>query len=90
MAIAPSTTESTTKGQASGTTAHRATPRPSERHDACCRMSFAVVVWPLSSASSRAVRPLLVRSSVLAPACSRAHTHAPCPRWAAFVRAVWP
>eukprot|EP00964_Phaeocystis_antarctica_P077162 scaffold47815_cov67-Phaeocystis_antarctica.AAC.1 len=43
VAIAPSTTESTTKGQASGTTAqHRARPRPSERHDACCRMSFAV------------------------------------------------
>eukprot|EP00964_Phaeocystis_antarctica_P095628 scaffold62063_cov65-Phaeocystis_antarctica.AAC.8 len=45
-AIAPSTTESTTQGQASGTRAHRARPRPSERHDACCRMSSTVAVWP--------------------------------------------
>eukprot|EP00964_Phaeocystis_antarctica_P019301 scaffold10665_cov67-Phaeocystis_antarctica.AAC.4 len=55
MAIAPSTTESTIQDQASGTTAHKATPRPSERHDACCRMSSAVAVWPLSSASCRAL-----------------------------------
>eukprot|EP00964_Phaeocystis_antarctica_P010164 scaffold5570_cov69-Phaeocystis_antarctica.AAC.3 len=80
-AIAPSTTESTTQGQASGTsTAHRSTPRPSERHDACCRRSFAVVEWPWSSACRRAVKPRSSSSSVLALARSRACTHASCPR----------
>eukprot|EP00964_Phaeocystis_antarctica_P111207 scaffold75514_cov83-Phaeocystis_antarctica.AAC.2 len=80
VAIAPSTTESTTQGQASGTTVqHRARPRPSERHDACCRMSFAVAVWPWDSAHCRALWLLPSRSSVLASARSRACTHASCP-----------
>eukprot|EP00964_Phaeocystis_antarctica_P109914 scaffold74319_cov72-Phaeocystis_antarctica.AAC.2 len=90
VAIVTSTTESTTQGQANRTTAHRARPRPSERHDVCCRMSFTVAVWPCSFASNKAVSPFLVRSSVLAPARSRACTHASCPCRAAFVRAVWP
>eukprot|EP00964_Phaeocystis_antarctica_P008295 scaffold4467_cov65-Phaeocystis_antarctica.AAC.3 len=90
-AIAPSTTESTTQGQASGTsTAHRSTPRPSERHDACCRRSFAVVEWPWSSACRRAVKPRSSSSSVLALARSRACTHASCPLPAAYIRAVPP
>eukprot|EP00964_Phaeocystis_antarctica_P088515 scaffold56327_cov68-Phaeocystis_antarctica.AAC.11 len=84
VAIAPSTTESTTKGQASGTRAqHRARPRPSERHDACCRMSSTVAVWPWYSACCRAVKPFSSSSSVLALARSRAFTHASCPLEAA-------
>eukprot|EP00964_Phaeocystis_antarctica_P043234 scaffold24790_cov53-Phaeocystis_antarctica.AAC.1 len=39
VAIAPSITQSTTHVQASG--AHRAKPRPSERHAACCWMRAA-------------------------------------------------
>eukprot|EP00964_Phaeocystis_antarctica_P072206 scaffold44129_cov61-Phaeocystis_antarctica.AAC.5 len=87
VAIAPSTIESTTQGQASGTRAHRATPRPSERHDVCCRMSSAVAMWPWSSACCRAVKPSSSSSSVLALASSRAFRHASCPRAAASIRA---
>eukprot|EP00964_Phaeocystis_antarctica_P019346 scaffold10687_cov53-Phaeocystis_antarctica.AAC.4 len=57
---------------------------------ACCRMSSAMVVWPLSSAHCRAVWPSLSSSSVLALARSRACTHASCPPEAAAIRAVRP
>ena len=87
VAIAPSTNESTTQDLMSGTTqdlmsgttVHRVTPRPSERHDACCRRSSVIAVWPCASAHCSAVLPRLSGSSVLAPAASRAFTHASCP-----------
>eukprot|EP00964_Phaeocystis_antarctica_P008037 scaffold4323_cov57-Phaeocystis_antarctica.AAC.2 len=55
---------------------------------ACCRMSSAVVVWPLTSACRGAVKPRLSSNSVLAPVRSSACTHASCPSWAATIRAV--
>eukprot|EP00964_Phaeocystis_antarctica_P024459 scaffold13688_cov59-Phaeocystis_antarctica.AAC.4 len=55
---------------------------------ACCRMSFAVAVWPFSSAHHRAMRPSLSSSWVLALTRSRACTHASCPSPAAIIRAV--
>eukprot|EP00964_Phaeocystis_antarctica_P026357 scaffold14843_cov70-Phaeocystis_antarctica.AAC.3 len=44
VAIAPSTTDITTEGQKNGTIAHTARPKPSDRHDACCRRSSAMTV----------------------------------------------
>eukprot|EP00964_Phaeocystis_antarctica_P134073 scaffold98312_cov69-Phaeocystis_antarctica.AAC.1 len=86
-AAAPSPSQSTTQGQASGNTAHRATPRPRVRH-ACCRMSMHAARIRVNR---RAVSPrVLVRSSVLASARSRACTHASCPWRAAIIRAVTP
>eukprot|EP00964_Phaeocystis_antarctica_P132571 scaffold96688_cov69-Phaeocystis_antarctica.AAC.1 len=90
VAIAPSTTESTNQGQASGTTAHKATPRPSERHAACCWMRAAVAVWPFFSAHHRAVWSSPSSSSVFALARSSACTHDICPPRAACMRAVTP
>ena len=46
---------------------------------ACCRMSSAMVVWPLTSARFRAVWIFTSNSSVLALARSSACTHAICP-----------
>eukprot|EP00964_Phaeocystis_antarctica_P070874 scaffold43183_cov59-Phaeocystis_antarctica.AAC.3 len=58
---------------------------------ACCRMSFAMAVWPLPLAHCSAVLPFLSSSSVLAPARSRICTHASCPPSpAAIIRAVSP
>eukprot|EP00964_Phaeocystis_antarctica_P046874 scaffold27093_cov72-Phaeocystis_antarctica.AAC.4 len=97
--MVPSATQSTstTQGQVSGqgqlvsgSAAHTPAPRPSERHDACCRMSVAMAVWRLFSAYRRAVPPLSSSSSGSAECCSRACTHAKCPSPAAAIRAVWP
>eukprot|EP00964_Phaeocystis_antarctica_P053068 scaffold31098_cov75-Phaeocystis_antarctica.AAC.2 len=64
---------------------------PSERHGgAYFRMRVVMSVWPWTSAHCRAVRPSRSSSSVLAPAFSRACTHAACPAQAAAMSAVPP